>query len=121
MKTLDINAPNFTSNYRREINEYARLRVNGKMLFPSMIQAFGLDRTDYRVREYGEFIEGTAAYLEAFERILRETPLHELWNEEKAAQLLLGIANGENKRAAVEAVKELNLIAGLTDSKRTPK
>lgn len=107
----------FSLIFAEEYQMYARLKLSG--MLPSI--AFRRVFPDYlsvdnhaTARIYA--LESSDLFNEYYKNILMNTPIRELWNERLAVHRLLTIAQNpfEKGSTQVNAVKELNVLVGIT-------
>ena len=111
----DFEADDLHVTHKAEVDEYIRLRVQGICRGKAMRQAFHIPLNRGVYEEDAHQMESHPYFVENFNRALRETPISELWDERKAVLLLASLANGDtDNRTKALAVKELNVICGIT-------
>ena len=107
----------FATEFVREYQAYARLKLGGMLpsiafrrVFPEYLSADSFATS----RIYA--LESTDLFCDYYRQIMLNTPIKELWNEKLAVHRLLTIAHNpfEKGSTQVSAVKELNVLTGIT-------
>ncbi|WP_250534377.1 hypothetical protein [Caballeronia sp. AZ10_KS36] len=110
------------------IEQYAALRVRGVYSAAAFRRVFGsincVDPMETRHRV--DSLEASDTYSEAFERLLKSTPVDQMLSDKKALQSYLDIASNPmlKESVRVQALKEACVLAGITtidDAGRTKK
>jgi len=112
----DFEDHNFALNNSQLFDEFIDKCIRGYQELEAMRLVFGEETVDD-----GKFISRLYAlkrnpyYKAHYEKRLAEIPLNELWNPRIAVQQLVQIARSSEKDSArINAIKELNVVTGIT-------
>lgn len=114
--TNSMKGDEFERLYRRELDAYIKMRVEG---FPSTIamrRSFGEAYNDAEVYARVHVLEGGNYYIVKFRESILATPIHVLWNEKIAVHELVSLVKSPVVKDATRlgAIKELNILTDIT-------
>lgn len=108
---------NFAIRHAKEYQAYAHLKLSGMLpsiafrrVFPEYLS------TDSFATARIYALESSELFVQYYRQIMLSTPVRELWNEKLAIHRLLTIAQNPFEKGSVHvsAVKELNVLVGIT-------